>query len=101
MILRSEIASASDEVIARGRTFRAFERGDRVYVMTEPDKDDRGVFFEGQKVECFSVEDGSQCPANTFGNVCCHAWAADRRKRINKKRRDTIAAKKRSQLKAA
>lgn len=38
------------------------------------------MFFEGQKVECFSVEDASQCPANTFGNACCHAVAANRRK---------------------
>jgi len=52
------------------------------------------VFFEGPKVECFSVEDGTQCPANTFGNVCCHAFAADRRKNINKKRRATLARKK-------
>ena len=95
MILRSEIKFASAEVRARAKTFRAFERGDRVYVTTEPDKHDRGVFFEGPKVECFSVEDGTQCPANSFKTVCCHAFAADRRKRINAKRRKTIAAKKR------
>lgn len=65
-----------------------------VYVMTEPDKDDREVFFEGPKVECFSVETGEQCPANTFRNVCCHAFAADKRKRINAKRRTTIQAKR-------
>lgn len=94
MILRSEIKFASPEVRARARKFRCFERGSRVYVMTEPEKDDRGVFFEGPKVECFSVEDGTQCPANSFKTVCCHAFAADRRKRINAKRRATLARKK-------
>jgi hypothetical protein len=94
MILRSEIKFASLEVRARAKSFRAFERGSRVYVMTELGKDNRGVFFEGPKVECFSAEDGTQCPANTFGNVCCHSVAADRRKRINAKRRKTIAARK-------
>lgn len=94
MILRSEIKFASDEVRARAKKFRAFERKTMVYVMTEPDKDDRGVFFEGPKVECFSVETGEQCQANSFKRVCCHAFAADRRKRINAKRRKTIAMKK-------
>lgn len=94
MILRSDIKFASEEVRSRAKKFRAFERGDRVYVMTEEGKHDRGVFFEGPKVECFSVEDGTQCPANSFKTVCCHAFAADRRKRINAKRRATLARKK-------
>jgi hypothetical protein len=100
MILRSEIKFASPEVRARAKGFRAFERGDLVYVKTEPDKHDRGVFFEGPKVGCFSVEDGTQCPANIYGIVCCHSYAADRRKRINTKLRAALK-RKRSQLRAA
>lgn len=94
MIARSQIKDASDEVRARAKKFHCFERGVVVYVRTEPEKHDRGVFFEGQRVACYSVEIGDTCAANTFGNVCCHAFAADRRKRINSKRRATIARKK-------
>lgn len=94
MIARSQIKSASDEVRARAKTFRCFERGVVVYVRTEPYKVDRGVFFEGQRVACYSVETGAMCEANTFGTVCSHAYAADRRKQINKKSRATRARKK-------
>lgn len=94
MIARSQIASASEEVRARAKHFHCYERGVVVYVRTEPYKHDRGVFFEGQRVSCYSAETGEECPANTFGNVCCHTFAADRRKRINSKRRATIARKK-------
>lgn len=94
MIARSQIKDASDEVRARAKTFHCFERGVVVYVRTEPYKVDRGVFFEGQRVACYSVETGATCKANEFGVVCSHCFAADRRKRINSKRRKTIAAKR-------
>lgn len=94
VIARSQISRASDEVRARAKRFHCYERGHVVYVRTEPKKDDRGVFFEGQRVSCFSAETGEQCPANTFGTVCCHTFAASRRKDINAKRRATLALKR-------
>lgn len=94
MISRQQIKNASPEVIKRSKNFHCFERGVVVYVRTEPYKVDRGVFFEGQRVACYSVETGEACKANEFGTVCSHAFAADRRKQINKKSRATRARKK-------
>ena len=95
-ISRFQIKSASDEVKKRGRTFECHEIGSWVSVGTEPDKDDRGVHFEGLKIECFSLDTGEQCPSNVFGQTCSHAWAAQRRRTINAKRRRTLAAKRES-----
>jgi len=96
MISRFQIKTASDEVKARAKNFRCHELGNWVAVATEPDKDDRGVHFEGLKIECFSLDTGEQCPSNVFGQTCSHAWAAQRRRTINAKRRRTLAAKRES-----
>lgn len=94
MIARSQIKNVSDYVRERAKNFHCFERGVVVYVRTEPYKVDRGVFFEGQRVACYSVETGEACKANEFGTVCSHAFAALRRKEINKKSRATRAKRK-------
>jgi hypothetical protein len=94
VIQASQISSASFDVQRRAKGFHCYQRGDWVYVETEPEKDDRGVHFDGLKIECFSSETGEQCPANIFGVVCAHSFAANRRKKINAKRRRTIAMKK-------
>lgn len=100
MITRSQLNSVSDRIRARGLTFNCYERGQWVYVRTEAEKDDRAVLFNGNTLECFSAETGSQCEANQFKGPCAHAWAALRRKEINKKSRATRAGKQ-EQRKAA
>lgn len=95
MIQYSQIAKASFEVRRRAKECHAHERGNKVYVGPfDQTKDRRIVLFLTEGILCFST-DGVSCEANWHGKHCCyHVFAANRRKEINKKRRDTIARKK-------
>lgn len=86
----ADIKDASFEQCQRAKTFECHEIGEWVAVGTEEGKDNRGVHFMRFRIECFSLEDGSQCPRNQYGKVCCHVVAADRRRLINKKFRETL-----------
>ena len=93
MIQESELKFASDDVIARAKKCRTNERGDHVYVDPQiPMKEQRIVLFLREGILCIAT-DGVACPANDHGKYCYHAYAAKRRKDINKKRRATIARK--------
>lgn len=94
MIQQSQISEASFDVRRKAKFCRTRERGNKVYVNPfDETKDRRIVLFLTEGILCFSV-DGVACEANWHGRHCCyHIFAANRRKEINKKRRDTIARK--------
>src|SRR5688572_16486536 len=96
MIQYSQISEASFLVRQKAKACHANERGNKVYVSPlDESKDRRIVLFLTEGILCFST-DGVACEANWHGRYCCyHVFAADRRKRINAKRRRTLANKKR------
>lgn len=96
MIQKSQIAQASFDVRHKAKFCHTHERGNQVDVHPfDETKDRRIVLFLTEGILCFST-DGVSCEANWHGKHCCyHVFAANRRKEINKKRRDTIARKER------
>lgn len=95
MIQKSQIAQASFEVRQKSKQCHAFERGNEVYVIPfDQTKEARIVMFLTEGIMCVSV-DGVMCEANWKGKRCCyHVCAANRRREINAKRRQTIALKR-------
>ena len=97
MIHASQIDEASAPVKERAKHTRAFERGNCVLVAPhDEEKDLRLVeFLPRQMVLCVAFETGEPCGANDHGRYCYHTVAAKRRREINRKRRATLAMKKR------
>lgn len=95
MITHSQVSEASFEVRLKAKKCHAFERGNEVYVIPfDQTKDARIVIFLTEGIMCVSV-DGVCCEANFKGHRCCyHVFSAARRRRINAKRRATLAMKK-------
>jgi hypothetical protein len=95
MIRRGDIINASFDVRRRAKQARAFERGDHVLVVPfDKSKVMRCVsFMPNGQVLCQAYETGEICEANSYQNICYHAFSANRRREINKKRRQTLAKK--------
>lgn len=95
MITYPQVEQASFEVRLKARRCHAFERGDKVVVIPfDQTKESRIVMFLTEGILCFS-SDGVSCEANWHGKHCCyHVFSADRRRRINAKRRATIALRR-------
>lgn len=94
MISYDQIKRASFKIRQRAKAFHCHQEGEWMAVSTEPGKDDRGVHFGALSIECFSLEDGSQCERNRWAKVCSHVFAANKVRVANAKRRATIARKK-------
>lgn len=95
MITHSQVSEASFEVRLKAKKCHAFERGNEVYVIPfDQSKEARIVIFLTEGIMCVSV-DGVMCNANFKGHRCCyHVFCADRRRKINAKRRATIAMRR-------
>ena len=96
MILLSDIADASFNVRRRAKQTRAFERGEHVLVVPLDDKKQFRLvsFLPNEFVICTAYETGEACEANAFGRVCYHAVAGHKRREINRKRRETLKARR-------
>lgn len=57
-------------------------------------KDRRLVVFDAKRgtADCLSLEDGSQCDANSFGKLCSHVYAASKRLQANAHKAEQKAA---------
>ena len=97
MIHESKIPEASFDVRFKAKDTRAFERGNVVLVVpNDESKVFREVyFFENGWILCVDAWTKKPCKANEVGNHCCyHVVSADRRRKINAKRRETLRRKK-------
>jgi len=86
MVDLSEIKFASLHVRSRARLMwcRRMRVAGFVYRITphgrefdHQHKDRRRVEFFGNRAECFSLDDGSQCEANSYGILCSHIYRAN------------------------
>lgn len=95
MIQQSQIKTASFDVRRKAKACEVHEVNQTtVYVLPHDEtKNRRAVIWLPNGILCVSV-DGVECEANGFKNVCYHAFAANRRREINAKRRRTLAMKR-------
>lgn len=111
MVYIDSIGSVSDLVRNRAAAMWIKTRrvGQKIIARVTPygsafghkEKDRREVTVDliTQTAECFSIEDGTQCEANYYGNLCCHLYKTLQQIAINQRRRAACKAATRARPK--